>query len=114
VLPARERLERAREALSRVGLGNRLMHQPNQLSGGQRQRVAIARALVTRPRILCADEPTGNLDSKSGHEILELFDLLNRDGATILMVTHDMSIASRASRVIAIRDGRVEKDDVTR
>ena len=106
--PPRQRLRRAREALERVGLGDRLDHRPNQLSGGQKQRVAIARALATDPDILLADEPTGNLDSVTGAEILELFDELHREGRTILMVTHEREVAHHCQIIIHILDGRVE------
>ncbi|HTE05644.1 MAG TPA: ABC transporter ATP-binding protein [Planctomycetota bacterium] len=105
--PARERHERAREMLERVGLGDRVDHHPGQLSGGQQQRVAIARSLVTRPSVLLADEPTGNLDSKAGAEILELFMQLNRDGLTIVLVTHDLHVAGIAQRRFEMRDGRI-------
>ncbi len=105
-----ERLARAREALEAVGLADRLHHRPNQLSGGQRQRVAIARALVNRPSILLADEPTGNLDSKTGEEIMALVDRLQQDGNTILLVTHEQSLADRAARVLRLRDGKVVSD----
>jgi putative ABC transport system ATP-binding protein len=101
---------RAREALERVGLSGRIRHRPNQLSGGERQRVAIARALVNRPRILLADEPTGNLDSRTSEEILALFDQLHRDGQTIVLVTHEVGVARHAQRVIRMRDGRVSSD----
>jgi len=102
------RRERARSALEAVGLGDRLNHRPNELSGGQQQRVAIARALVTEPSIVLADEPTGNLDSKTGHEIVELFGELHRTrGITVIFVTHDPSIAAHAQRVIKISDGVV-------
>jgi putative ABC transport system ATP-binding protein len=105
--PARERHARAREMLERVGLGDRVLHHPGQLSGGQQQRVAIARALVTRPTVLLADEPTGNLDSVAGKDILELFMKLNAEGLTIVLVTHDPAVALRAPRVIHVRDGLI-------
>jgi putative ABC transport system ATP-binding protein len=109
-LPARQRQQRAAEALRRVGLGHRLGHRPHQLSGGERQRVAIARALVTRPVILFADEPTGNLDSASGAGIMALLHELNRGGTTIAVVTHDPGIAADLPRQVRIRDGRVQAD----
>jgi putative ABC transport system ATP-binding protein len=106
----RNRRQRALEALQRVGLAERVYHRPNELSGGQRQRVAIARALAQAPDILLADEPTGNLDSKTGQEILALFEALNREGQTIVIVTHDLSIASRARRVVRLSDGQIVSD----
>jgi putative ABC transport system ATP-binding protein len=109
-VPSKERQERAREALRKVELENRMDHKPNELSGGQRQRVAIARALVNNPSILLADEPTGNLDSKTGVEIMSLFDRLHDIGNTIVLVTHEADIAAHAHRIVHIRDGRVEKD----
>jgi putative ABC transport system ATP-binding protein len=107
---AAERRRRATEALERVGLGDRMTHRPNQMSGGQRQRVAIARALVQRPALLLADEPTGNLDSQTGEEILNLFEDLHREGQTIVIVTHEPDVAARCRRIVKIRDGRVEDD----
>jgi len=103
----KERQDRARAMLVRVGLGDRTDHHPGQLSGGQQQRVAIARSLVTRPSVLLADEPTGNLDSKAGAEILELFMQLNREGLTVVLVTHDPNVAARAPRQIVVRDGLI-------
>ena len=110
-LPKFERIERARTALEDVGLGDRLHHRPNELSGGQRQRVAIARALVTRPSIILADEPTGNLDSKTGVEIMTLFEQLYELGNTIIVVTHEENVARHARRIIRIRDGLVASDE---
>jgi putative ABC transport system ATP-binding protein len=109
-VPAKDRQERAKDALKKVELEERMMHKPNELSGGQRQRVAIARALVNNPSILLADEPTGNLDSKTGVEIMALFDKLHAGGNTIVLVTHEADIAAHAHRVIHIRDGQVERD----
>jgi putative ABC transport system ATP-binding protein len=109
-VPAAERHERARRALEAVGLGDRLHHRPNELSGGQRQRVAIARALVVNPALILADEPTGNLDSASGAEIMRLFTQLWQLGNTIILVTHEDYIARYARRIIRIRDGRIESD----
>ncbi len=109
-MPARERQERARDALVKVELEQRMTHKPNELSGGQRQRVAIARALVNNPSILLADEPTGNLDSKTGVEIMNLFERLHAGGNTIVLVTHEPDVAAHAHRIISIRDGQVEKD----
>ena len=108
--PIQEYRHRAVDLLQRLGLGNRMDHRPNQLSGGQRQRVAIARALINDPRLILADEPTGNLDSKTSDEIMELFEELNRDGQTILMVTHEDEIARHAKRIIRMRDGKIEHD----
>ena len=110
-VPRRERRERAAEALTRVGLGDRMHHRPNELSGGQRQRVAVARALVNRPTILLADEPTGNLDSATSEEIMHLFEALYRAGNTLLVVTHEEDIARHARRVVRLRDGVVERDE---
>jgi putative ABC transport system ATP-binding protein len=110
-LGAGERKRRALETLQHVGLGDRSHHKPNELSGGQRQRVAVARALVTRPSIILADEPTGNLDSKTGEEIMLLFEELHRQGNTIILVTHEADIAEHAHRVIRVRDGKVESDE---
>jgi len=109
--PAEERIEKAKKALERVDLGPRMHHKPNELSGGQRQRVAIARALVNSPSIVLADEPTGNLDSKTGEEIMHLFENLHGQGNTIILVTHEMDIAQHAHRVIYIRDGKIASDE---
>jgi putative ABC transport system ATP-binding protein len=111
-VPRAERRERAIEALAAVELRDRVGHRPNELSGGQRQRVAIARALVTRPSILLADEPTGNLDSRTSEEIMMLFERLHNDGQTIIMVTHEHDIAEHTERVIILRDGKIESDRV--
>jgi putative ABC transport system ATP-binding protein len=109
-LPAEERIERAKESLKSVGMESRMMHKPNELSGGQRQRVAIARALVNRPSILLADEPTGNLDSQTGNEIMALFDRLHEQGNTIVLVTHEHDISEYAHRVIHLKDGVISGD----
>ena len=109
-VPAKERQARARASLERVELGDRMTHRPSQLSGGQRQRVAVARALVNNPSIILADEPTGNLDSKTGSEIMGLFNKLHASGNTIILVTHEADIAACARRVIHIRDGRISDD----
>lgn len=107
----RERLDRAAAALELVGLGNRIEHKPNELSGGQRQRVAIARALINNPTIIMADEPTGNLDTKSGEEIMLIFNELNQQGRTLILVTHEPEVAEHAKRVILVRDGYIVRDD---
>jgi len=109
-VPKEERQERAKQALISVGLGDRLHHKPNELSGGQRQRVAVARALVNRPSIILADEPTGNLDTKTSHEIMGLFDDIHAAGNTIVIVTHEEDIARMARRIVRMRDGKVESD----
>ncbi len=109
----KERRERAQTALERVGLGDRMLHLTNELSGGQRQRVAVARALVNGPSILLADEPTGNLDSATSHEIMELFDALHSAGNTVILVTHEDDIAAHALRRIVLRDGRIVSDVAT-
>ena len=111
-VPSSERKERAKQALVDVGLGARMHHKPNELSGGQRQRVAIARALVTRPAIILADEPTGNLDSKTGEEIMALFHEIHGKGNTIILVTHEEYIAEHALRILRLRDGLIEKDEM--
>jgi putative ABC transport system ATP-binding protein len=111
-IPKTERMERAREALEIVGLAHRRRHKPTEMSGGQNQRVAIARALVTRPSLLLADEPTGNLDTSTGNDILRLFDRLHSLGNTILLVTHNPEIAAHAHRVVSILDGRVASDEI--
>ncbi len=112
--PAEERLERAKKALERVDLMDRMHHKPNELSGGQRQRVAVARALVNSPSIVLADEPTGNLDSKTGDEIMALFENLHRQGNTIILVTHENDIAQHAHRIIHIRDGKIDSDQAVK
>src|SRR5690242_5883792 len=109
--PPEERLQRAHEVLRMVELGDRVDHRPNELSGGQRQRVAIARALINNPSIILADEPTGNLDTATGEEIMNLFDRLHESGNTIVLVTHERDIAARAHRIIQIRDGRIARDE---
>jgi putative ABC transport system ATP-binding protein len=109
--PSEERLARAKRALEAVDLGERMFHKPNELSGGQRQRVAVARALINSPSIVLADEPTGNLDTKTGDEIMGLFARLHSQGNTIILVTHENDIARRANRIIHVRDGKVETDE---
>jgi putative ABC transport system ATP-binding protein len=109
-IPAKERHARAAAALEAVGLGNRLDHHPNQLSGGQQQRVAIARALVNNPKLLLADEPTGNLDTRTSIEVMGIFQSLNARGLTIVLVTHEMEIAEYGTRIVAFRDGRLRSD----
>jgi len=111
-MPAEERRERALGALQNVGLADRIHHRPNEMSGGQRQRVAVARALVNNPSILLADEPTGNLDSKTGVEIMNLFEALWRKGNTIIVVTHEEDVAQHAKRILRIRDGLIASDEV--
>ncbi len=111
-VPSAERIERAKAALAAVGMEPRMNHKPNELSGGQRQRVAVARALVNNPAIILADEPTGNLDSQTGNEIMALFDRLHSEGNTIVLVTHEHDIAEYAHRIIYIKDGMVERDEV--
>ena len=111
-IPKKLREERAKEVLNKVGLGDRMNHKPNELSGGQRQRVAIARALVNNPSILLADEPTGNLDTKTSHEIMALFEEIHHGGNTIVLVTHEEDIAQHAKRIIRLRDGIVDKSEL--
>jgi putative ABC transport system ATP-binding protein len=112
-VPAAERRRRAVAALTRVGLEHRQRHRPNELSGGQCQRVAVARALVTAPAMLLADEPTGNLDSRTGEDVMALFEALHREGHTIVLVTHDPGLAARAPRRVVLRDGRIAEDERT-
>ncbi len=112
-VPAKERRARAEKALKSVGLSHRLDHKSNQLSGGEKQRVAIARALVNEPAVLFADEPTGNLDTKSGEEVLQIFRKLHEEGRTIIMVTHELEAAEFAERIVRVRDGRIVSDDRT-
>lgn len=107
-----ERMARAAEVLAQVGLGDRITHRPNELSGGQRQRVAIARAMVNRPSIILADEPTGNLDSKTSYEIMDLFDILHAEGNTIIIVTHEPDIADRTNRIVKLIDGIISTDTI--
>ena len=107
-----EQISRAKTALSQVGLDSRMDHQPSELSGGQQQRVAIARALVNNPSILFADEPTGNLDSQTGHDVMELFNNLHKQGQTIILITHENEVAAQAHRIILIKDGLVESDTI--
>jgi putative ABC transport system ATP-binding protein len=111
-VPVEERLDKAKRALEAVELGNRAMHKPSELSGGQRQRVAIARALVNSPSVLLADEPTGNLDTRTGEEIMSLFARLHQERNTIILVTHEREIAEHADRIIYLRDGKIECDEI--
>jgi len=112
--PKHERIKRATEVLTQVQLQDRMTHEPNQLSGGQRQRVAVARALVNKPSIILADEPTGNLDSKTSTEIMKLFDVIHSNGNTIIVVTHEEDIAQHADRIIRLRDGMIESDTLNK
>jgi putative ABC transport system ATP-binding protein len=109
-IPKKERLARATEVLEKVGLGDRVTHKPNELSGGQRQRVAVARALVMKPSIIFADEPTGNLDSKTSEGIMQLFDEIHQDGNTLILVTHEEEVAARAQKIIRLRDGKLDSE----
>jgi len=109
-IPKKDRLARATEVLEKVGLGDRVTHKPNELSGGQRQRVAVARALVMNPSIIFADEPTGNLDSKTSEGIMQLFDEIHQDGNTLILVTHEEEVAARAQKIIRLRDGKIDSE----
>ena len=109
-IPKKERLARATQVLQKVGLGDRVTHKPNELSGGQRQRVAVARALVMNPSIIFADEPTGNLDSKTSEGIMQLFDEIHHDGNTLILVTHEEEVAARAQKIIRLRDGKIDAE----
>lgn len=111
--PSAKRKQMAKDALEKVGLGDRMDHKPNELSGGQRQRVAIARALINNPKIILADEPTGNLDTRNGEEIMEIFEDLHESGNTIILVTHEEYIAEHTNRIVRLRDGVVERDEAT-
>ena len=110
-VPEEERMERAKQALVAVGLGDRLDHKPNEMSGGQRQRVAIARALINNPAIIMADEPTGNLDTKSSYEIMDIFKAMNNEGKTVVMVTHEPDIGEQTKRILVMRDGQLVSDE---